>query len=120
MRVHPPPSMAKPRIPGAPRWQIARAAFDRWHERGGPYSHAFFESNLVQIIFVPDSMGRFFLTVSLKSVNLWTLEPEGLPHLCRKIFPVEPLSEKELIVKTLVSRPKGSIVAYLAVQYTQS
>lgn len=74
---------------------------------------------LGQIIFVPDSMGRYFLTASRKSVNLWTLEPDGVPHACRQIFPADPLSEKEMIVKTLVSRPNDSMVAYLAVQYTQ-
>lgn len=75
---------------------------------------------MAQILFVPDSMGRYFLTTSLKSVTLWTLEPDGLPHACRQIFPAEPLSEKEMIVKTLVSRPEKSLVAYLAIQVTQS
>ncbi|KAJ1307149.1 hypothetical protein OPQ81_001266 [Rhizoctonia solani] len=51
-----------------------------------------------QIIFVPDTMGRFFLTVSRASVVLWTLEPDGVPHCCR---------------------PCSSLVAYLAVQITQ-
>ena len=120
MRTYPPPPMAQPRISGAPRGQIAPPALGLWHGRGEPPTHVVFESNLAQIMFVPDSMGRFFLTVSLKSINLWTLEPDGLPHVCRQIFPVDPLSEKEMIVKALVSRPKGSMVAYLAVQYTQS
>ncbi|KAF8748462.1 hypothetical protein RHS01_10837 [Rhizoctonia solani] len=36
-----------------------------------------------QILFVPDTMGRFFLTISRTSVILWTLEPDGPSHTHR-------------------------------------
>ncbi|CAE6469741.1 unnamed protein product [Rhizoctonia solani] len=69
-----------------------------------------------EILFVPDTMGRFFLTVSRASVILWTLEPDGVPHRCRSIL-ITPVHE--MIVQALVSRPGSSLVAYLAVQITQ-
>ncbi|KAF8747800.1 Kinase-like protein [Rhizoctonia solani] len=69
-----------------------------------------------QILFVPDTMGRFFLTISRTSVILWTLEPDGAPRRCRSIAMA---SGNEMIVQALVSRPGSSLVSYLALQITQ-
>lgn len=69
-----------------------------------------------QILFIPNTMGRFFLTISRGSINLWTLEPDGVPHYCRSIIVT---SVYEMIVQALVSRPGSSSIAYLAVQITQ-
>ncbi|CAE6472433.1 unnamed protein product [Rhizoctonia solani] len=69
-----------------------------------------------QILFVPGTMGRYFLTVARSSISLWTLEPDGIPHHCRPIL-VGPANE--IIVHALVSRPGTSLVAYLAAQITQ-
>ncbi|KAB5590322.1 Pkinase domain-containing protein [Ceratobasidium theobromae] len=69
-----------------------------------------------------DSMGRYFLTVSRSSVVLWTLEPNSVPRRCREVFPGEenaPLPERDMIVRTMVTRPGTSLVAYLAVQISQ-
>ncbi|CAE7071184.1 unnamed protein product [Rhizoctonia solani] len=72
-----------------------------------PYQH---------IIFVPGSMGRFFLTISRASAILWTLEPDGVPHSCRSIVTTPA---NDMIIQALVSRPGSCLVAYLAVQITQ-
>lgn len=73
-----------------------------------------------QIHLVPDSMGRFFLTISSSTVTLWTLEPDGIPHRSRIIYQcIESLHEPEMIVQSMVTRPSQSPVAYLAVQITQ-
>ncbi|KAH7342168.1 hypothetical protein B0J17DRAFT_649847 [Rhizoctonia solani] len=73
-------------------------------------------SGMDQILFVPDTMGRFFLTVSRGSITLWTLEPDGVPHCCRTILVPLP---NEMVVQALVSRPGSTLVAYLAAQITQ-
>ncbi|KAG9085637.1 hypothetical protein FRC07_013328, partial [Ceratobasidium sp. 392] len=80
-----------------------------------------------EILFVPDSVGRYFLTVSRADVQLWTLEPDSVPRMCGRIFPREnvTLGERERILNVLVSRPTPqypgtgrSMVAYAAIQFT--
>ncbi|KAG9098708.1 hypothetical protein FS749_003144 [Ceratobasidium sp. UAMH 11750] len=77
-----------------------------------------------QILFVPDSMGRYFLTVSRGDVHLWTLRPHSFPRICRKLFPwaTASLHDRERIINVLVSRPSGdhsrNVVAYMAIQFS--
>ncbi|KAG8755068.1 hypothetical protein FRC12_011000 [Ceratobasidium sp. 428] len=100
---------------------VNRKAGSQWSPHGVE------QASFFSILFVPDSAGRYFLTVSRVDVHLWTLEPNSLPRMCRRIFPRANalLGEKESIVNALVSRPQGpipgspkSMVSYLAIQYT--
>ncbi|KAG8717301.1 hypothetical protein FRC08_007813 [Ceratobasidium sp. 394] len=77
-----------------------------------------------QILFVPDSMGRYFLTVSRGEVYLWTLQPHSSPRICRKLFPwaTAVLNNRERIINVLVSRPSGqhskNTIPYVAIQFS--
>ncbi|QRV74645.1 kinase domain protein [Ceratobasidium sp. AG-Ba] len=105
--------------------ELLRSAFALrrlWNNQASqlPYAqHRISQYTPEGILFVPDTLGRYFLVVSHKQVFLWTLEPDSFPQGCRRIFPWgEELGEHERIIKVLVTRPQRSVLPYLAIQYT--